>query len=317
MKNNARGANAKSNSKECREKLNDVSKMNFLGEEKIAKSISENNEKEKTDDNFSFEKKIDEKNFSFENENNDKNFSFENENNDKNFSFEKKIDDKNFSLENENNDKNFSFENESNEKNFLVESENNDKNFSFESDSSENLIQIFRAGNKNALDILLTRFKPLVKTKAKTYYVVGGDPEDLIQEGMIGLYKAVLDFDAEKSDNFAAFAALCVVRQIQTAIKTAARQKHLPLNESLSLENEDSLPDSRNDPVKLLLSREALRDAENFIARKLTPLERDVITLHLDGKTHAEISARIGKNLKSVDNTLQRIRKKIKLSRTE
>jgi RNA polymerase sporulation-specific sigma factor len=186
--------------------------------------------------------------------------------------------------------------------------------------NNEALVSEFRAGNKHALDILLNRFKPMVKTKAKAYYVIGGDREDLIQEGMIGLYKAVLDFDIEKG-NFTAFAGLCIVRQLHTAIKMAARHKHSPLNESISLDTpedtgetyKDKLPSSRvNDPEALLLSREALRDTEDFIKRNLSPLERDVLTLYLDGKTHAEISRALGRDLKSTDNTLQRIRKKLK-----
>ncbi|MCL1842419.1 MAG: RNA polymerase sporulation sigma factor SigH [Defluviitaleaceae bacterium] len=188
------------------------------------------------------------------------------------------------------------------------------------------LVKKFRAGDKSALDILINRFKPLVKSKAKAYYVAGGDSEDLIQEGMIGLYKAVLDFDAEKNTSFSAFATLCIVRQVQTAIKAAGRQKHMPLNESLSLDNiagfdgssetdetfMAKLPDSKiNDPEALFLGREALRDTEDFIRRALSPLEHSVLTLHMDGKTHAEIALSLDKNIKSVDNTLQRIRKKI------
>jgi len=194
--------------------------------------------------------------------------------------------------------------------------------------SDEKLVEKFRAGEKSALDVLLNRFKPLVKSKAKAYYVMGGDPEDLIQEGMIGLYKAVLDFDISKNNNFAAFASLCVVRQVQTAIKAAGRQKHMPLNESLSLDNiahsdfsesEEAgetymanLPDNRiNDPETLFLGREALRDTENFIKHNLSQLEQNVLMLHMDGKTHAEIAEALCKNIKSIDNTIQRIRKKI------
>lgn len=196
--------------------------------------------------------------------------------------------------------------------------------------ADEKLVENFRQGDKAALDKLLTRFKPLVKAKVKAYYVAGGDPEDLIQEGMIGLYKAVLDFDFGKNDNFASFASLCIVRQAQTAIKAAARRKHMPLNESLSLDNvthgEPSnvgdtgesetylsrLPGSRlNDPETLFLSREALRDTEDFIKRNLSTLEQNVLSLHMDGKTHAEIAALLGKNAKSIDNTLQRIRRKL------
>jgi len=183
--------------------------------------------------------------------------------------------------------------------------------------TDEQLVENFRNGDKTALDILLTRFKPLVKLKAKAYYVAGGDPEDLIQEGMIGLYKAVLDFDFVKNNNFAAFAGLCIVRQLQTAIKTAMRQKHLPLNESLSLDNvSDSsateLPAGRaSDPETLLLGREALRDTEDFIKRNLSELEQNVLLQHTNGKSHAEIAQSIGKNTKSVDNALRRIRKKL------
>jgi RNA polymerase sporulation-specific sigma factor len=138
---------------------------------------------------------------------------------------------------------------------------------------------------------------------------------------MIGLYKAVLDFDALKNSSFAAFAALCIVRQVQTAIKAAGRQKHMLLNESLSLDNEteepgetymDKLPDSRvTDPEALFIGQEALRDMENFIKNKLTTLERSVLMMYMDGKSHAEISERLCKNIKSIDNTIQRIRKKI------
>jgi RNA polymerase sporulation-specific sigma factor len=186
--------------------------------------------------------------------------------------------------------------------------------------TDEKLIEKFRAGEKAALDILLNRFKPLVKLKVKAYYVVGGDTEDLIQEGMIGLYKAVLDFDIAKNNNFTAFASLCIVRQVQTAIKAAGRQKHMPLNESLSLDNTeksgetyiDKLPDrTENDPEALFLGREALRDTENFIKSNLSALEHDVLMLHMDGKSHAEIAKILNKNAKSIDNTLQRIRKKV------
>jgi len=193
--------------------------------------------------------------------------------------------------------------------------------------SDELLAQKARAGDTAALDILMQRHKPLVKNKAKAYYITSGDPEDLIQEGMIGLYKAVLDFNAEKNVSFAAFASICVLRQIQTAIKTASRQKHMPLNNSLSLDNEvitadttddapetykDKLPDREvNDPEALFLGREALRDIDDFIKHNLTELERGVLTLHMDGKTHAQIAAALSKKPKSIDNTLQRIRKKI------
>ena len=180
--------------------------------------------------------------------------------------------------------------------------------------TDEHLTQKAKTGDTSALDILLRRLKPLVKAKAKAYYLKSGDPEDLIQEGMIGLYKAVFDFDEAKNTTFAAFASICIVRQIQTAIKAAARQKHLPLNTSLSLDTPETnkLPDRRiNDPEALFLGREALKDIDEFIKHNLSPLEYDVLTLHMEGKTHAEIAGTLDKNLKSIDNTLQRIRRKI------
>jgi len=188
-----------------------------------------------------------------------------------------------------------------------------------ENKSDEYLVTSAKAGDTSALDLLMNRFKPLVKAKAKDYYLTGGDLEDLIQEGMIGLYKAVLDFDWAKGAKFASFATLCVVRQIQTAIKAASRQKHMPLNTSLSLHSETStenefveLLDTRqNNPETLLLGREAYQDIDAFIQDKLSRLEYDVLMLHMDGKTHLEISEALKTNLKAVDNALQRIRRKV------
>jgi len=188
-----------------------------------------------------------------------------------------------------------------------------------EKNSDEVLIIKARKGNDTALDILMNRFKPLVKSKAKDYYLTGGDMEDLIQEGMIGLYKAVLNFDCEKGVKFAAFATLCVVRQIQTAIKTASRKKHMPLNTSLSLHSEttpelhlDEIHDHNvANPETLLLGREAYKNIDDFIHENLSGLEHQVLTLYMEGKTHEEIATALGKNAKTVDNALQRIRRKI------
>jgi len=194
--------------------------------------------------------------------------------------------------------------------------------------SENTLVNLARSGDKQALNELMQRFKPLVKTRAKDYHLAGGDLEDLLQEGMIGLYKAVLDFDESKNPSFAAFASLCVVRQIQTAIKAAARQKHLPLNTSVSLHSEipthdteseqgqetylDKLQDNKTpSPEAVFLGQEAFQDINNFIQSNLTALEQQVIIQQLAGKTHAEIAAVLGKNTKSIDNTIQRIRKKI------
>ena len=181
----------------------------------------------------------------------------------------------------------------------------------------ENLIEKARAGNASALDTLMHRYKPLVKARAKDYFLVGGDLEDLIQEGMIGLYKAVLDFDPSKNAKFSTFASLCVTRQIQTAIKAANRQKHLPLNSSLSLQSDalaetQNIPDHRLvNPEDLLLRLEAYRNLDAFIQENLSQLEQDVLMHHVDGKTYMEIAGLLEKNAKTVDNALQRIKRKI------
>jgi len=175
--------------------------------------------------------------------------------------------------------------------------------------------------------MLMRRYKPLVKSKAKVYFLIGGDLEDLIQEGMIGLYKAVLDFNSKKGIVFASFASLCVVRQIQTAIKAASRQKHMPLNSSISIystyspnnntiNNEETIlekiSDRRaSDPEALVLGREAYKDIDYFIHHQLSPLEFDVLMLYMAGKSYADIAHVLDKNSKSVTNTLQRVRKKV------
>jgi RNA polymerase sporulation-specific sigma factor len=180
------------------------------------------------------------------------------------------------------------------------------------SESDEFLVQAARDGNAAALDTLLSRFKPLVKAKAAAYYLTGGDRDDLIQEGMIGLYKAFLDYAPEKNPVFSAFASLCVNRQILTAIKAAARRKHQPLNASLSLESaEITNPGAGTNPEALLISRESSEKINLFIRQSLSALEYDVLMLHMEGMAHAQIAETLGKPLKSVDNTLQRVRRKV------
>ena len=185
--------------------------------------------------------------------------------------------------------------------------------------TDEQLIHTAKAGDALAMDALFARFKPLVRAKASMYFISGGDRDDLIQEGMIGLYKAFLDYDPQRNPIFAAFASLCINRQIQTAIKSAARQKHAPLNASVTLDATDETPQSINhigsNPESLFISRETTEDIALFIREHLSPLERDVLLLHIDGQTHAQIALRLGKAAKSVDNTLQRVRKKIKTLR--
>ena len=182
--------------------------------------------------------------------------------------------------------------------------------------TDEQLVQNAKTGDAFAMDALFARFKPLVRAKASMYYLSGGDRDDLIQEGMIGLYKAFLDYDPQRNPIFAAFASLCINRQIQTAIKSAARKKHAPLNAAQTLEAAAESPQTAtaaNNPESLIISREASADIALFIREHLTPLERDVLLLHINGQTHSQIAQRMGKAVKSVDNTLQRVRKKVRV----
>lgn len=174
-----------------------------------------------------------------------------------------------------------------------------------------------------ALEYLIEKYKKIVRMKARGYYILGGDSEDIMQEGMIGLYKAIRDFDESKQVNFYSFAVLCITRQIHTAIKSANRQKHIPLNSSLSLdravyeENEDltyidtfANSDITN-PENLIISSENKTALEKHIGESLSALEKRVLFLYLRGKSYCEIAAIIHKDEKSIDNALQRIKKKV------
>lgn len=176
--------------------------------------------------------------------------------------------------------------------------------------------------NSDAVNYLINKYKNLVKSRAKTYFLVGGDNDDLVQEGMIGLFKAIHDYNPEKHTSFSSFAELCIRRQIYTAIKSAGRQKHLPLNTYVSLNKplddelsavtleETLISRGSVDPEKLYLKNETLRDIEREIEEKLSELEKRVLILHLQGMSYSEISDIIDKPTKSIDNALQRIKKK-------
>jgi RNA polymerase sporulation-specific sigma factor len=180
------------------------------------------------------------------------------------------------------------------------------------------LAAMAKAGDSAALDVLMHRYKNLVRSRAAMFFLTGGDRDDLIQEGMIGLYKAVCDYDAAKG-SFNAFAALCVNRQIMSAVKASARQKHQMLNDSLNLETSDgdaldldSLPTAHDsDPASLLVGRETYRDIGSSLKERLSPLEYEVLTLHISGASRDEIAEATGKSKKSVDNTLTRARRKM------
>lgn len=180
-----------------------------------------------------------------------------------------------------------------------------------------------KKSGREAEEYLLNKYKNLVRARAKAYFLVGGDNDDLVQEGMIGLFKAIRDFDKDKDVSFHSFAELCIKRQIFTAIKTADRQKHQPLNTYISLNKPVYDDDSERtlietvaeresiDPENLYIMREKLGDIEKEIENKLSKLEKRVLILHLEGMSYREISEIIDKPEKSIDNALQRIKRKL------
>ncbi|MDW0113403.1 RNA polymerase sporulation sigma factor SigH [Sporosarcina saromensis] len=189
--------------------------------------------------------------------------------------------------------------------------------------SDEELIICVQRGSADALDFLITKYQSFVKMKARSYFMMGGDREDIIQEGMIGLYKAIRDFRDDRLSSFKAFAELCITRQIITAIKTATRQKHIPLNTSVSLdkpvydeESERTLLDviassDLDDPQDLMIFKEDYVHMEGEINKVLSGLEKQVLSLYLDGQSYQEISDELNRQVKSVDNALQRIKRKL------
>ncbi len=177
--------------------------------------------------------------------------------------------------------------------------------------TDEELALSARDGDSAALDVLMRRFKNMVRSRASMFFLYGGERDDLIQEGMIGLYKAVCDYKPERGV-FNAFAALCVNRQIMSAVKASARQKHQPLNNSLSADSADYTSVTSNDPASLLVGWETYRDIGSSLKETLSPLEYDTLTWHINGDSRDEIASATGRSKKSVDNTLQRARKKMK-----
>jgi RNA polymerase sporulation-specific sigma factor len=182
-----------------------------------------------------------------------------------------------------------------------------------------------RNGDQAALDALMRRYTGFVRLKASSYFLAGGDPEDLIQEGLIGLYKAVRDFRHDKETSFRSFAELCVTRQIITAIKTATRFKHSPLNTYISFSNTpagqdsdsdvtlgDALPGpSVDDPSICVISTEELQSLVFSLGTGLSKLEADALRLYLEGSSYEEMAAELGCDTKTIDNALQRVKRKI------
>lgn len=186
----------------------------------------------------------------------------------------------------------------------------------------EALLMQIRNGDNEALESLINKYKNFVRSKAKTYFLIGADKEDIVQEGMIGLFKAIRDFKDDKLVSFKSFAEICVTRQIITAIKAATRQKHMPLNSYVSLskpifedDGERTLietinHDSVSDPELLFISKEEVTRIEDKIHEVLSPFEMEVLYAYLQGKSYQEIAAVLNKEVKSVDNALQRVKKK-------
>lgn len=189
--------------------------------------------------------------------------------------------------------------------------------------SDEELVLVSKSGDGYATETLMERYRNFVRARSRTYFLIGADKEDIIQEGMIGLYKAIRDFKLEANTSFKSFAELCVTRQIITAIKKATRQKHMPLNSYISLnkplyddDNENPLLDTfvRREilnPEEILLDKERFISIENKLSHILSKLEMRVLNKYLEGKSYSEIAQQIEKSEKSIDNALQRIKKKI------
>ena len=188
----------------------------------------------------------------------------------------------------------------------------------------EFLIALAKQGDRNAYDRLVRRYYGFVRLKASSYFLAGGDADDLIQEGLVGLYKAVRDYRTDRESSFRNFAELCITRQIITAVKTATRNKHTPLNQYVSFsstpasatDGEPTLDEvipgpSVHDPVNQVISSEELQSLVACLSTALSELESRVLALYLDGHSYEEVGRRIGCDCKTVDNALQRVKRKV------
>ncbi|MCR8660736.1 RNA polymerase sporulation sigma factor SigH [Paenibacillus endoradicis] len=193
----------------------------------------------------------------------------------------------------------------------------------YDNNTDEEIVEAVRNGESIALEYLINKYKNFVRAKARSYFLIGADREDIVQEGMIGLYKAIRDYKGDKLSSFKAFAELCITRQIITAIKTATRQKHIPLNSYVSLDkpiyDEDSdrtlldvICGTRvSDPEELIINQEEFSGLEDKMAEILSDLERKVLMLYLDGRSYQEIAVDLKRHVKSIDNALQRVKRKL------
>lgn len=195
--------------------------------------------------------------------------------------------------------------------------------FNYEKMSDEEVVELSASGDRRATEYILSKYKNLVKSRAKAYFIAGADHDDIVQEGMIGLFKAVRDFDITKQPTFRGFAEICVKRQIITAIKAAGRQKHMPLNSYVSLSDPvyednadrtlvDMIAERQSaDPEEMFLRRERAEMINAEIEDKLSDLEKTVLSLYLGGMNYQEIASELKRTPKSIDNALQRVKHKL------
>ena len=194
---------------------------------------------------------------------------------------------------------------------------------SYETMPDETIAELAREGDGGALEYLLNKYKNFVRAKARSYFLIGADREDIVQEGMIGLYKAIRDFRSTRLTSFRAFAELCITRQIITAIKTATRQKHRPLNSYVSLnkpvydeESDRTLIDviasgKISNPEEIFIGKEDFSTIESKMGKMLSPLEMQVLRKYIEGKSYYEVAGELKRSVKSVDNALQRVKNKL------
>jgi RNA polymerase sporulation-specific sigma factor len=195
-----------------------------------------------------------------------------------------------------------------------------------ETSSDEDLVALYQGGHQPAVETLLHRYRNFARLKARSYFLAGADKDDIVQEGMIGLYKAIRDFSPEHETSFRAFAELCITRQIITAVKTATRQKHIPLNQYVSLTRpvsgeedsdfalQDVLESTQTaDPADLVISHDELRSMKIAFAEILSDFEAEVLHMYVEGKSYQEIGDRLDRHVKSIDNAIQRIKRKVEL----
>ena len=185
----------------------------------------------------------------------------------------------------------------------------------------EELIQMHRAGQAGIFDVIMERYKPLIRKKTNMLFLIGGEKDDLIQEGMIGLFKAVSDYDPSHNASFFTFADMCITRQLSTALEASNRKKHQPLNEYVSFSSEEGedgatieqlATDEANSPEALVLSQEFTEEFQQKLTESLSPMETEVFALQMEGNDLQTIARLMDKDYKSIDNTSQRIRHKVK-----